>query len=181
MTGAGRGIGHATALALARAGLDVAVNDLDASSAETAAQTVRELGRRSLSLAGDVSSPVEVRSLVQHLTESWGGVDVPINKGIAERPIYHEFAHSSHETEGDRTDRHPSSAFASGRRIASPRGWSLQDWSHGLGSSRVELTPGRCGQRLDLQRLFSLARKDGGEFCAEIFLGMRWPNMASPD
>ena len=79
MTGAGRGIGHATALALARAGLDVAVNDLDASSAETAAQTVRELGRRSLSLPGDVSSPVEVRSLVQRLTESWGGVDVLIN------------------------------------------------------------------------------------------------------
>jgi NAD(P)-dependent dehydrogenase (short-subunit alcohol dehydrogenase family) len=79
VTGAAKGIGRATALALARAGLDVAVNDLDAAGAEATAGAVREVGRRSLALPGDVSISAEVRALGGRLAEAWDGVDILVN------------------------------------------------------------------------------------------------------
>ena len=79
VTGAGKGIGRATALALARAGVDVAVNDLDEANARDTAEAVGELGRQALVLPGDVSVPDEVRGLAGRLVEAWGGVDILVN------------------------------------------------------------------------------------------------------
>ncbi len=79
VTGASRGIGQATALALARAGIDVAVNARDAAGAEATAQAVRELGRQSLALPGDVSAREDVRTVTQRLIDTWGGVDILVN------------------------------------------------------------------------------------------------------
>ncbi len=53
VTGAGRGIGHATALELARLGADVVVAELDRAGAERTAAEVKALGRRASSGAGD--------------------------------------------------------------------------------------------------------------------------------
>ena len=44
VTGAGRGIGRAIAIRLARFGADVVVNDLDPATAEATAASVREAG-----------------------------------------------------------------------------------------------------------------------------------------
>lgn len=54
MTGAGSGIGRATALALARRGLDVVVTDIDGERAAAVAREVAALGRRSISDRCDV-------------------------------------------------------------------------------------------------------------------------------
>ena len=79
VTGAGKGIGRAVALGLAEVGIDVAVNDLDERSATECADAVRELGRRSLVLPGDIASPQAVKLLAQQLAATWGGVDILVN------------------------------------------------------------------------------------------------------
>ena len=56
VTGAGRGIGEAIALALARAGFDVAVADLGVSeNLHAVAAEVRDLGCKSVTIAGDIA------------------------------------------------------------------------------------------------------------------------------
>ena len=54
VTGAGQGIGKAIALRLANAGADVAIMDLNLSSAEVVAQEIEKLGREALPIQADV-------------------------------------------------------------------------------------------------------------------------------
>ena len=79
VTGASKGIGKATATALAKARFDVAVNGRDVDGTEAAADAVRSLGREALVLIGDVSSADDVQRLSDDLTARWGGVDVLVN------------------------------------------------------------------------------------------------------
>src|SRR5688572_21212747 len=55
VTGAGRGIGRATALELARLGADIAIAELDKTGAEKTAAEVQALGRKALVLVTDVT------------------------------------------------------------------------------------------------------------------------------
>ena len=66
VTGAGSGIGRATALALARDGADIAIFDVNEASAQTTLQEIEQLGRRSLALGVDdfLVKPVSARRLV---------------------------------------------------------------------------------------------------------------------
>ena len=64
VTGAGQGIGEAIALALAREGADLVVNDVSEERAAAAAAKVRECGRRALAFTGDVSSSAAVGEMV---------------------------------------------------------------------------------------------------------------------
>jgi len=91
VTGAGAGIGQACALVLADAGAHVAVNDIDAASAEKTADQVRQRGRESLVLTGDVGDESVVESLFETLTEATVSLRILINnagfnlfKGIAD-------------------------------------------------------------------------------------------------
>jgi len=79
VTGGGRGIGKAFCLALAEAGADVAVADLDEASAKETADEVRALGRRSLGLKVDVTKAEEVHSMVTTVAEDFGRLDVAVN------------------------------------------------------------------------------------------------------
>lgn len=81
VTGAGRGIGRAVALELARAGTAVCVNDtgvaLDGSRpddrpAEDVAAEIRASGGRSTSVAVDARTPAGAREVVRH-AEAWAG------------------------------------------------------------------------------------------------------------
>jgi glucose 1-dehydrogenase len=78
VTGAGRGIGRATALALARAGARVAVNDLDPATAAATAAEIRRLGGHALALPGDVRSQDAVEGLVAAAVAEWGRLDVAV-------------------------------------------------------------------------------------------------------
>lgn len=80
VTGASRGFGRAIALALARAGADVAVNYN--ASAAPAAEVVGEIekhGRRALAVRADVSREDEVRSLIETVRRELGGLEVLVN------------------------------------------------------------------------------------------------------
>ena len=92
VTGAQQGIGHATALALARAGLDVALNYLDnCAAAEKAAATIRALGRRALVVSGDVSHAADVDAMLGAVARGLGVLDVLVNNaGIYPRSPFLE-------------------------------------------------------------------------------------------
>ncbi|MBD2035618.1 3-oxoacyl-[acyl-carrier-protein] reductase [Phormidium sp. FACHB-592] len=80
VTGASRGIGRATALALAAEGATVVVNY--ASSREAADQVVAEveaLGSSAIALPADVSKADQVDGLINAVMEKWGQVDVLVN------------------------------------------------------------------------------------------------------
>jgi len=79
VTGAGRGIGQAVAVALAEHGCRVAVNDLTAERLEETAQSIRSHGAEVLVVGGDVSSSSVVGSLVSQVDESLGGIDILVN------------------------------------------------------------------------------------------------------
>jgi glucose 1-dehydrogenase len=78
VTGAGRGIGRATAVALAEAGAHVAVNDLDPQTAEATAAEVRRAGVRALALPGDVADPEIVEGRVSAAAAEFGRLDVAV-------------------------------------------------------------------------------------------------------
>jgi len=86
VTGGGRGIGRAIALALAHAGCDVAVSYKERQNdAESAAQDIRKAGRKSASLRADVSRGSDVTALAQSVAGQLGPVDILVNNAGALR------------------------------------------------------------------------------------------------
>ena len=79
VTGAGQGIGRATALAFARAGADVALCDLDQSGLDATAADIRAIGRRACPLLADISSENEVRAMVASAYQAFGRIDMLVN------------------------------------------------------------------------------------------------------
>jgi NAD(P)-dependent dehydrogenase (short-subunit alcohol dehydrogenase family) len=86
VTGAGHGIGSATALALADAGADVACVDIDKSAARDTAAGVGGLGRKSLFLETDVGDLASIDAMVRHVMNTLGRIDVLVNNaGVTRR------------------------------------------------------------------------------------------------
>lgn len=84
VTGAGSGIGRATALALARAGGRVAVTDVQQESAEDTAARIRDSGHQALAFRMDVTSVNQIWQVQEQITSSFGVPSVLVNNaGIA--------------------------------------------------------------------------------------------------
>lgn len=79
VTGAGRGIGRAIGLELARMGADIVVAELDAATAERTASEVRDLGRRALVVRTDVTSRKELDTMAEQTRAAFGRIDVLVN------------------------------------------------------------------------------------------------------
>lgn len=80
VTGAGRNIGRAVALELARAGMHVAVNARsNQAELQAVADEVRALGGESIAITGDVSDGDTVRRIVAQAASELGGIDVLVN------------------------------------------------------------------------------------------------------
>ena len=79
VTGAGKGIGRACALALAQAGADVALAARTQSDLDALAREIEGLGRRALPLACDVGDEAALRQLVARTHETFGRIDVLVN------------------------------------------------------------------------------------------------------
>ena len=84
VTGGSRGIGRATALLLARAGADVAVTyHARAAEAEAVAAEIRSLGRRALTVSGDLADPAVVDRMADAVGRELGRLDCFVaNAGI---------------------------------------------------------------------------------------------------
>jgi len=85
VTGGCRGIGKATAEAFVQEGARVAVVDVDSRLGE---ETVKKLCRwgEAIFVKADVSSPVEVRAMVDRVVREWGRIDILVNNAA----IYHQ-------------------------------------------------------------------------------------------
>lgn len=80
VTGAGSGIGQATALALARNGAAVVVNYLNNEhGANTTIAEIQEMRRNALGVRADVTSPGDVSQLVLMTLQNFGRVDILVN------------------------------------------------------------------------------------------------------
>jgi len=79
VTGAGRGIGAASALALAEAGADVLLAARTAAALDEVADGVRAAGRRAVTVAADLSDLDAVAGLAATAKDELGRVDVVVN------------------------------------------------------------------------------------------------------
>ena len=80
VTGAAIRVGRSIALALARAGADVAVHyRTSAEEAGRVASEIRALGRRAEPVAGDLADPGRCSSLVREVAASLGGIDLLVH------------------------------------------------------------------------------------------------------
>ena len=88
ITGAGRGLGRAYALRLAQLGADIVVNDVDLASADqvnepltadSVVDEIRQLGRRAIGIAADVTCESAVERMVDEALAAFGHLDVLIN------------------------------------------------------------------------------------------------------
>ena len=79
VTGAGQGIGKAIALALAREGTDVIVNDINLGSAEEVVGEIEIMERKAIPIRADVSKIDEVKLMVETALGKFKKIDILIN------------------------------------------------------------------------------------------------------
>ncbi len=79
VTGAARGLGRASALALAQAGADVALGLRNASTGQPVVDEIAAVGRRALPLQMDVTRLPEIRAAVDRTLDHFGRIDVLVN------------------------------------------------------------------------------------------------------
>jgi 3-oxoacyl-[acyl-carrier protein] reductase len=87
VTGGSRGIGRATAVALAKAGADVAVNDnRREDEAQAVCVEVETVGHRALAVKADISKAAEVARVVETVEKGLGRIDILVNNAGISRP-----------------------------------------------------------------------------------------------
>ncbi|WP_221563352.1 SDR family oxidoreductase [Alkalihalobacillus sp. TS-13] len=80
ITGAGRGIGAATAKELASMGIKVAINYLsDHKSADQVVNEIRSDGGDAIKIQGDVCSAEQVTIMTNQILEQWGRIDILVS------------------------------------------------------------------------------------------------------
>jgi NAD(P)-dependent dehydrogenase (short-subunit alcohol dehydrogenase family) len=79
VTGASKGIGYGTALALANAGAHVVVTSRDLERAEPVAAEIRRMGRKALPLALEVTALDSIDAMVKAVLDRFGRIDILVN------------------------------------------------------------------------------------------------------
>lgn len=79
VTGAAQGIGREIALALARAGSDVVISDVNLEKAEETAKEISAIGVKTLALKANVANFSEVEEMINKTTERFGRIDILVN------------------------------------------------------------------------------------------------------
>jgi NAD(P)-dependent dehydrogenase (short-subunit alcohol dehydrogenase family) len=87
VTGAGSGIGLATARAFAEAGADVALADLNEDSARAAAAELERAGHRAIAIGCDVADESQVASMVERTVAAFGRLDAAFNNAGIHVPV----------------------------------------------------------------------------------------------
>src|SRR5215216_4073212 len=87
VTGAGTGIGRATALAFAREGAGVVVSDVSEQGNRETARMIEAAGGRALAVACDVRQAEDVKAALDKAVETFGRLDVAFNNAGVEQPI----------------------------------------------------------------------------------------------
>ncbi|BBO77827.1 3-oxoacyl-[acyl-carrier-protein] reductase FabG [Desulfosarcina widdelii] len=87
ITGAGRGIGRAIAIAFAKEGADVAINyHSNDKAAREVVKKISEMGRKAIAVKTDVSDYRDVHAMVDRTVNELGGVDILVNNAGISQP-----------------------------------------------------------------------------------------------
>jgi len=89
VTGAGRGIGAATSVLLARAGAHVALLDRDSAGVNSTAEAIGVEGGEALAFTNDITDSFAVERTLDRVVEEWGRLDVLVNNAgeLREAPL----------------------------------------------------------------------------------------------
>lgn len=91
ITGAGSGIGKASALLFAQEGAAVVVADINESAAKQSVAEIEAKGGRAVAVQGDVSDPGDARRMVERAIDAFGRIDILFNNaGIGHVGTLHE-------------------------------------------------------------------------------------------
>lgn len=129
------GEGGGIALRLAWDGLDVAVNEVEANSAEldSVAREIRDTGRQTATVPADVSVPREVESMVGQVVEKLGGLNVMVaNAGIAQVAPLLELGAEDRDRVMDVNARGVFLCYQEAARQMNPAGYGRQNHRRGL-------------------------------------------------
>ena len=85
VTGAGSGIGRATALAFAREGASVVVSDISEQGNQETVRMIEELDERALAVRCDVTRTGDVKAALDRTVETFGRLDVAFNNAGVEQ------------------------------------------------------------------------------------------------
>ena len=89
VTGAGSGIGRATASRLAHEGAAVVVDDVNEEGGQETVQEIKLVGGRAAFVRADVSNEADVRTMVTFAEDTFGGLDILVNNaGIVISPSF---------------------------------------------------------------------------------------------
>jgi NAD(P)-dependent dehydrogenase (short-subunit alcohol dehydrogenase family) len=75
VSGAAQGMGRAMSIALAEAGADLMLADINGTGAAKTAETIKSLGRRAIPVTCDVSEPEQIRAMFSQLDREYGRID----------------------------------------------------------------------------------------------------------
>lgn len=86
ITGAGRGIGEAISITLAKAGASVVINDIDLEKAQVVSERARRLGVNSAAIQASVGVYEEVEKMIEKVIRDFGQIDILVNNAGITKP-----------------------------------------------------------------------------------------------
>src|SRR3984893_1616908 len=87
VSGAGLGIGRATALGFAARGAQVAVADIDRAKADAVVAEISGAGGKAIAIVADAGAPAGIEAMVGGAVEAFGGLDIVHNNAIGPPPL----------------------------------------------------------------------------------------------
>ena len=79
ITGSGRGIGRAIALAMAAQGANIVVNDVNMESAGEVVAEIEAMGRQAIAVKADVTSEEQIKEMIETCINRFGKLDILVN------------------------------------------------------------------------------------------------------
>ena len=79
ITGSGRGIGRAIALAMAEQGANIVVNDVNMESADEVVAEIEAMGRQAIAVKADVTVEEQVKAMIETCINRFGKLDILVN------------------------------------------------------------------------------------------------------
>ena len=79
ITGSGRGIGRAIALAMAAQGANIVVNDVNMESADEVVAEIEAMGRQAIAVKADVTVEEQVKAMIETCINRFGKLDILVN------------------------------------------------------------------------------------------------------